>query len=90
VTQLQGAVVKLQTAVHRIASCIHTAGAADLAEGLIQIHQVGMDPLQAAFTRGLRQFDKAGGYQADGAPSAVALEREQCNLSVGAAAAVPA
>ena len=90
VMQLQGAVAKLQIAVQWMASCIRTADAADLGEGLLQIHEVGMDPLQAAFTSGLRQFDKAGGYQADGAPSAVALVREQCHLYVGAAAAVPA
>ena len=86
VPQLQGAVAELQIAVQRLASCIDTADAADLGEGLIQIREVGIDPLEAAFASGLRRFDKAGEYKADGALSAVAWVRERCNLSAGAAA----
>jgi len=86
VSQLQGAVEALQTAVQRVATCIHAADAADLGEGLIQIREVGIDPLEAAFASGLRRFDKAGEYKADGALSAVAWVRERCNLSAGAAA----
>jgi len=86
VSQLQGAVEALQTAVQRVATCIHAADAADLGEGLVQIREVGIDPLEAAFASGLRRFDKAGEYKADGALSAVAWVRERCNLSAGAAA----
>jgi hypothetical protein len=86
VSQLQGAVEALQTAVQRLATCIRVADAADLGEGLIQIREVGIDPLEAVFASGLRRFDKSGEYKADGALSAVAWVRERCNLSAGAAA----
>jgi hypothetical protein len=86
VSQLQGAVEELQTAVRRVASCICAADAADLGEGLIQIREVGIDPLEAVFASGLRRFDKSGEYKAEGALSAVAWVRERCNLSGGAAA----
>jgi Domain of unknown function (DUF222) len=86
VPHLQGAVAELQIAVQRVAGCIGTADAADLGEGLVQIREVGIDPLEAAFASGLRRFDKAGEYKADGALSAVAWVRERCNLSAGAAA----
>src|SRR5436853_7298856 len=86
VSQLQGAVEALQTAVERVATCIHAADAADLGEGLIQIREVGIDPMEAVFASGLRRFDKSGEYKADGALSAVAWVRERCNLSAGAAA----
>jgi hypothetical protein len=80
---------ELQIAAQRTASCIRTPEAADLGEGQIKIREVGLDPLAAAFATGLRQFHKAGDDRANGAPSAVALVREPCNLSVGAATAVP-
>lgn len=86
VSELQGAVEELQTAVQRMARCIGAADAADLGEGLIQIREVGIDPLEAVFVSGLRRFDKAREYQADGALSAVAWVRARCNLSGGAAA----
>jgi len=86
VSNLQGAVDELQTAVQRVARCMATAAAADLGEGLIQIREVGIDPLEGAFANGLRRFDKSGEFKADGALSAVAWVRERCNLSGGAAA----
>src|SRR3984893_6816999 len=86
VSELQGAVEELQIAVRRMATCIRGADATDLGEGLIQIREVGIDPLEAVFARGLRRFDQAGEYKADGALSAVAWVRERCNLSAGAAA----
>jgi hypothetical protein len=86
VQPLQGAVAELQIAVQRVASYMVTAAAADLGEGLIQIREVGIDPLEAVFATGLRRFDKSGEYKADGALSAVAWVREKCNLSGGAAA----
>jgi hypothetical protein len=69
-----------------MATCIRAADAAELGEGLIQIREVGIDPLEAVFAKGLRRFDKSGEYKADGALSAVAWVRERCNLSGGAAA----
>ena len=86
VSELQGAVDELQTAVQRVATCVEAADAADLGQGLIQIREVGIDPLEAAFANGLRRFDKSAEYKADGALSAVAWVRERCNLSAGAAA----
>ena len=86
VPTLRGAVAELQNAVQRVARCMATAAAADLGEGLIQIREVGIDPLEAAFANGLRRFDKSGEFKADGALSAVAWVRERCNLSGGAAA----
>jgi hypothetical protein len=66
-SELQGAVEELQTAVRRMATCIRAADAPDLGEGLIQIREVGIDPLEAVFASGLRRFDQAGEYKADGA-----------------------
>ena len=86
VSDLQDAVAELQTAVRRVASCMATAASTDLGEGLIQIREVGIDPLEAAFANGLRRFDRSGEFKADGALSAVAWVRERCNLSAGAAA----
>jgi uncharacterized protein DUF222 len=83
---LQGAVDELQTAVRRMATCMRAADATDLGEGLIQIREVGIDPLEAVFASGLRRFDKSQEYKADDALSAVAWVRERCNLSGGAAA----
>jgi len=85
-SRLQGAVEDLHIAVQRMATCIRAADAAELGEGLIQIREVGIDPLEAVFAKGLRRFDKSGEYKADGALSAVAWVRERCNLSGGAAA----
>jgi len=85
-SELQGAAEDLKIAVQRMATCIRAAVAAELGEGLIQIREVGIDPLEAVFAKGLRRFDKSGEYKADGALSAVAWVRERCNLSGGAAA----
>ena len=85
-SELQGAAQDLKIAVQRMATCIRAADAAELGEGLIQIREVGIDPLEAVFAKGLRRFDKSGEYKADGALSAVAWVRERCNLSGGAAA----
>src|SRR5438270_1343383 len=57
-----------------------------LAEALIQIRESGVDPLEAAFAEGLRRFDEAGEYAADGALGIVAWLRSNCKLSGGAAA----
>ncbi len=56
-----------------------------LAEGLIQIREAGIDPLEAAFATGVRRFDESGEYKADGALSLTAWLRWKCKLSGGAA-----
>src|SRR2546428_7939514 len=79
-SELQGAAEDLKIAVQRMATCIRAADAAELGEGLIQIREVGIDPLEAVFAKGLRRFDKSGEYKADGALSAVAWVRERCQF----------
>lgn len=76
----------LKAAVDTWTTWMREAEGEALAEGLIQTREAGIDPLEAAFAIGVRRFDKAGEYKADGALSAVAWVRERCNLSGGAAA----
>src|SRR5438552_5411082 len=76
----------LQAAVNRIAACVHEADGPELGELLIQIREVGVDPLEAAFATGVRRFDRSGEYAADGALSVVAWLKWKCKLSGGAAA----
>ena len=76
----------LQAAVSRIAACVLEADGPELGELLIQIREVGVDPLEAAFATGVRRFDRSGGYAADGALSVVAWLKWKCKLSGGAAA----
>jgi uncharacterized protein DUF222 len=77
---------RLRTAVQAMSAWVREADDDALGEGLIQIREAGIDPLEAAFAAGLRRFDKSGEYRADGALSAVAWVRQMCNLSGGAAA----
>src|SRR2546423_4855356 len=58
----------------------------ELGEGLIQVRETGIDPLEAAFAVGLRQFDRSGEYASDGALSAVAWHRSRLRIAGGAAA----
>src|SRR5947207_5066624 len=76
----------LQAAVNCIAACVHEADGPELGELLIQIREVGVDPLEAAFATGVRRFDRSGEYAADGALSVVAWLKRKCKLSGGAAA----
>src|SRR3989440_12363229 len=76
----------LQAAVSRIAACVLEADGPELGELLIQIREVGVDPLEAAFATGVRRFDRSGEYAADGALSVVAWLKWRCKLSGGAAA----
>src|SRR5256885_181337 len=76
----------LQTAVSRIAACVLEADGPELGELLIQIREVGVDPLEAAFATGVHRFDRSGEYAADGALSVVAWLKWKCKLSGGAAA----
>ena len=79
-------VAMLKAAVDRWTAWMGKAEGEELAEGLIQTREAGIDPLEAAFAMGLRRFDRSAEYTADGALSAVAWVRERCNLSAGAAA----
>src|SRR2546430_9163987 len=65
---------------------IREAKGQDLGEGLIQIREAGIDPLEAVFADGLRRFDDSGEYSADGALSVIAWLKWRCKLSGGAAA----
>jgi hypothetical protein len=75
----------LRTGVQAMANWIREAEGAALGEGLVQIREVGIDPLEAAFATGVRRFDKSGEYKADGALSLTAWLRWKCKLSGGAA-----
>ena len=69
-----------------MAAWIRAAEGDALGEGLIQIREAGIDPLEAVFAIGVRRFDKSGDYKADGALSLTAWLRWKCKLSGGAAA----
>src|SRR5438128_478718 len=79
------AVEKLRMAVQAMAAWVDDAEAEGLGEALIQIREVGIDPLEAVFATGLRRFDKSGEYKAEGALSLTAWLRWKCKLSGGAA-----
>src|SRR5437667_9421010 len=79
------AVEKLRVAVQAMAAWVDDAEAEGLGEALIQIREVGIDPLEAAFVTGVRRFDRSAEYKADGALSLTAWLRWKCKLSGGAA-----
>src|SRR2546423_6262148 len=58
----------------------------ELGEGLIQVRETGIDPLEAAFAVGLRRFDKWVESASEGALSAVAWLRSRVRFAGGAAA----
>src|SRR4029077_4473073 len=76
----------LKAAVDKMAAWIRDAEGDALGEGLVQIREAGIDPLESVFADGVRRFDKSGEYKADGALSLVAWLRWKCKLSAGAAA----
>src|SRR5256884_3480166 len=82
----QAAAHQLQAAVKVVLACAQQAEGADLGELLIQIREIGIDPLEAAFATGVRRFNKTGEYAADGALSVTAWLKWKCKLSGGAAA----
>src|SRR5437588_6928735 len=82
----EAAVEKLRVGVQAMAAWIHESDGEVLGEGLIQIRETGIDPLEAAFAAGVRRFDKSGEYKADGALSVTEWLRSRCKLSGGAAA----
>src|SRR5437764_13126991 len=81
----EAAVDKRRVGVHAMATWIRGADGEGLGEGLIQIREAGIDPLEAVFATGVRRFDKSGEYKADGALSLAAWLRWKCKLSGGAA-----
>src|SRR5437764_2756878 len=82
---VEAAVDKLRVGVQAMAAWIRGADGEGLGEGLIQIREAGIDPLEAIFATGVRRFDKSGEYKADGALSLTAWLRWKCKLSGGAA-----
>src|SRR2546425_2858373 len=79
------ALEKLRVGIQAMATWIRGADGEGLGEGLIQIRETGIDPLEAIFATGVRRFDKSGEYKADGALSLTAWLRWKCKLSGGAA-----
>jgi hypothetical protein len=77
---------QLQAAVKLISACVQEADGRELGELLILIRDAGIDPLEAAFAKGVRRFDASGEYAADGALSVTAWLKWKCKLSGGAAA----
>ena len=82
----EAALEKMRDAVQAMASWIGAADGESLGEGLIQIRESGIDPLEAVFASGVRRFDQSGEYKADGAVSLIAWLKWKCKLSGGAAA----
>src|SRR5256714_11136856 len=83
---VQAAVAQMRAGVEAMASVVRQADSETLGVALIQIREVGIDPLEAVFADGVRRFDKSGEYQADGALSIIEWLRASCKLSGGAAA----
>jgi hypothetical protein len=82
-----GPPIKETQAVVRLwADWFRRADDAELADGLINIREAGIDPFEAVFAAGVRRFEKSGEYVADGALGIVAWLRSNCKLSGGAAA----
>jgi Domain of unknown function (DUF222)/HNH endonuclease len=82
----EAAVEKMRDGVQAMADWIGAAGGEALGEGLIQIRESGIDPLEAVFASGVRRSDQSGEYKADGALSLIAWLKWKCKLSGGAAA----
>ena len=80
------ALQKMRDGVQAMAAWLHQAEGEDLGEGLIQIRESGIDPLEAVFASGVRRFDRSGEFAADGAVSVIAWLKWKCKLSGGAAA----
>ena len=84
--RFEAAVEKMRDGVQAMADWISAADGEALGEGLIQIRERGIDPLEAVFASGVRRFDQSGEYKADGALSLIAWLKWKCKLSGGAAA----
>src|SRR2546426_7821981 len=83
--RFESAVEKLRMGVQAMAAWVRETEGEALGEGLIQIRETGIDPLEAVFATGVRRFDKTGEYKADGALSLTSWLRWKCKLSGGAA-----
>jgi hypothetical protein len=84
--RFEAALEKMRDGVQAMSAWIHQADDEALGEGLIQIRESGIDPLEAVFANGVRRFDRSGEYKADGALSLIAWLKWKCKLSGGAAA----
>jgi len=84
--RFEAALQKMRDGVQAMSALVHEAEGEDLGEGLIQIRESGIDPLEAAFAGGVRRFDRSGEYRADGALSVTDWLKWKCKLSGGAAA----
>jgi hypothetical protein len=84
--RFEAAFEAMRVGVRAMAGWVEQADDQALGEGLIQIRESGIDPLEAVFASGVRRFDKSGEYAADGALSLIAWLKWKCKLS-GAAAA---
>src|ERR1700737_309082 len=84
--RFEAALAKMRDGVQAMSAWAHQADDAALGQGLIQIRESGIDPLEAVFAVGLSRFDRSGEYAADGALSVVAWLKWKCKLSGGAAA----
>src|SRR5713101_10030935 len=84
--RFETALAKLRYGVQAMAAWIRQADDEALGEGLIQIRESGIDPLEAVFASGVRRFDRSGEFAADGAVSVIAWLKWKCKLSGGAAA----
>src|ERR1700719_3550180 len=84
--RFEAALQKMRDGVQAMAAWVQEARGEDLGEGLIQIRESGIDPLEAAFAGGVRRFDKSGEYKADGMLSVTDWLKWKCKLSGGAAA----
>src|SRR2546427_2739531 len=82
----EAALEKMRYGVLAMADWIGAADDEALGEGLIQIRESGIDPLEAVFASGVRRFDRSGEFAADGAVSVIAWLKWKCKLSGGAAA----
>ena len=84
--RFEAALEKMRDGVQAMAAWISTTEGESLGQGLVQIRESGIDPLEAVFAGGVRRFDKSGEYKADGAVSVIDWLRWKCKLSGGAAA----
>src|SRR2546423_10285809 len=79
-------IVETAAVVQRWRQWFAQADDGELGEGLIQVREAAIDPLEAVFAVGLRRFDKSAEYASDGALSAVAWLRSRLKFAGGAAA----
>src|SRR5256885_14942952 len=83
--RFEAALETMRSGIRAFAAWVEQADDESLGEGLIQIRESGIDPLEAVFASGVRRFDKSGEYAADGALSLIAWLKWKCKLSGGAA-----